>query len=315
MKELFNEEDVCNLLTDPQVHIVINDKETEEDGPDFSLWFEQGGDYIPGVDLHTVSKLPSGVYKVAYERDDFHIKPYEINTDEIYSFDNSFTSEIMVEIEKFWSRADIYKKYNIAHKRGILLEGAPGTGKSAIISLLINQLKEKDGIVFLVNTNEDFNLLFNSLNNIIRKIEKERPIVTIIEDIDKLIDERGGNDSMFLDFMDGKNSIQHHVVVMTSNDTSDLSPALLRPSRIDMRYVIEPPTSEIRKEFFKRKGISEELLDEYTDKTEGMSFAELKEVFISTQVLDKPIDKILDQILNPLESCDYLGRSGKKLSL
>lgn len=281
----------------------------------FSTWLDYGSDYVPAINLKTCDKIPSGVYKITYQREEYRVIPAQINTDELFIFSESYTSKILNEVNDFWNKKDVYKKYNISHKRGILLSGRPGTGKSAVISLLINQLLENDGLIFIVNNIKDFSILFESLNSIIRKIEPDRPIITIIEDIDKLIDARGGDDSEFLDFMDGKNSIDHHLILMTSNNTSELSDALLRPSRIDMHFVLETPNETIRCEYLIKKGIDPKLAKEYASKTEGFSFAELKEVFISTAVMGKNINDVVKQIQNPTECKNYLNLKQNKLGL
>ena len=124
-----------------------------------------------------------------------------------------------------------------------------------------------------------------------------------------------GTDADVLDFLDGKHSINHHLVIMTSNNTSDLSTALLRPSRIDMRFVLEVPTKEVRKAFLEKKGVSPEVSEEYAIKTEGMSFAQLKEIFISTVILGKDIDYAVSKVLHPIEARDYLSNSQPKIGL
>lgn len=272
----------------------------------FSIWIVDGDQYTPAVSIRKLNKLPSGVYKVCYQDDSYHVNKIQLNTDEIYTFTKSFTSRILEEIDSFWGKADLYKQNNLIHKRGMLLVGGPGMGKTSLITLLINQLKEKDGIVFLVNNYKDFTILNDCLNPVIRKIEPNRPIITVIEDIDKLIEENGENDSELLNFLDGKNSIDHHIVIMTSNNTSELSEALLRPSRVDMHFEIPAPDDDIRKEYFQRKGIDPNNVDAFVKATNSMSFAQLKEVFIGTQILGKPLKQVVSRLRNPLSSKDYL---------
>lgn len=278
----------------------------------YATWLENGNDYAPATTLKPVEKLPSGVYKMIVTNDGYRATPVPINSDELYTFTDGYTTTILNEVNEFWKKKDLYKKYNLSPRRGLLLEGPPGSGKSSIITLLIEQLIKKDGIVFLVNTIADLNVLTESINTVIRKIEPERPIITIIEDVDKLIAALG-TDAILLDLMDGKNSIDNHLIILTSNNTTDLSPALLRPSRIDMRFEMPNPTESIRKEFFEKKGIKD--IDKYVNATEGMSFAELKEVFIGTQILGKKLNKVIDQIKNPLETKDYFNTKKKKIGL
>lgn len=303
--------DLVNLLGLSDEPTVITAEESEE----YSTWISVGGSYSPAVNLKVVSKLPSGVYKVVIENNDYAIKPYPINTDELYTFKEGHINTILSEVDDFWSKAELYKENKLSHKRGMLLFGNPGNGKSAVISLLIQRLKEKDGIVFLVNDYKDFNLLTGVLSTVIRKIEPERPIITIIEDIDKLITANGGDDSALLDFLDGKTSIEHHLVIMTSNDTTDLSTALLRPSRIDMRFYLDSPSKKTRQEYFEKKGVIKETAKEYAELTHGFSFADLKEMYISTVILGKTPDEAIKLITSPHEAKNYLEKKHKKIGL
>lgn len=297
---------ILNTMSDEPIIIVHE----EEDKTDYSMWFQEGTEFIPSVNLKTVNKIPSGAYKVVWKRDDWHVIPVPINTDELYTFSNDITSTLAEEAQLFWDKSKIYESNKISHKRGILLCGEPGCGKSAIITMLVAQLIKQDGIVFIVNTTQELNNLTETLPGIIRKIEPDRPIITVIEDVDQIIKNMNG-DWQILDFLDGKTSINHHMVILTSNDTTDLSQALLRPSRIDWAIEIPSPTDIIRREYFIKKGIEHELLDEYVSKTDGMSFAELKEVFIGTKILGKPLEKVVEQINSPFECKDYLEKSNE----
>lgn len=287
---------------------MINEAQNES-APKYAMWLQDGDEFIPAPHLKTAKKIKKGAYKVVWKRDDWHLVPVPINSDELFQFSEDFTTKVADEAQMFWERADIYKQHKFVHKRGMLLCGAPGCGKTAIITMLMKQLIEKDGLIFVVNNVRDFSTLTEVLSPIIRKIEPDRPIITIIEDVDQLIENMNGNDEELLDFLDGKNSIEHHLVILTSNDTTDLSDALLRPSRIDMMFEVPNPGTNIRREFFEKKGISQENLDEYTELTEDMSFAELKEVFVGTQILGKDIHKVIEQIRQPFECKDYLNKT------
>ena len=277
---------------------------------EISSWMDQGDGFTPVVKLTIKPKLPAGVYKVIVSNDDYKIVPVELNTDQLYSFSEGFIGTVLTEVEKFWSKAEVYKENNLVHKRGLLLCGPAGCGKTSLIALLIKQLIEKDGLIFLARNAEDFTLMIEALKFVVREIEPDRPIISVIEDVDKLIDALG-SDADLLTFMDGGLSIDHHMIILTSNDTSCLSDALLRPSRIDMRYEVPKPNKAIRKEFFVKKGLTEELSTEYADLTNGMSLADLKEVFVGTQILEKPIDTIISQLRNPHANKDYLNANKK----
>jgi len=301
-------EDELNFYIEQSVY---NDVHEKAEKALYSMWVDHGEDFTPAVNLRTTEKLPSGVYKIAYENNDFVIKTVKLNNDELYSFSGSFTSQILAELNDFWSKENLYKENHLIHKRGLLLEGPAGSGKTSIVTLLINDIVSKDGIVFLVSNYKEFTLLYDALSPVVRKIEPTRRITTVIEDVDKLITENNGNDSEILDFLDGKGTIDDHAIIMTSNDTSDLSEAFLRPSRVDMRFIIPQPDKDIRREYFSKKGLDEKELNTIVKATDGLSFAGLKEVFIGTKVLGKSLDNVLHQLKNPIESKDYLNTTSK----
>ena len=69
-------------------------------------------------------------------------------SDNLYKLSDSEIDPILEEVTTFWDKVDNFKKGNLIHKRGILLEGPPWTGKSSLITLIINDLIEKyNGVV------------------------------------------------------------------------------------------------------------------------------------------------------------------------
>ena len=205
-----------------------------------------------------------------------------------------------------------FKDNNLIHKRGILLEGPAGNGKSSLITILIKKLIDKNGIAFIIRNFEMFNYTVNFLKNVFRKIEPNTPIITIIEDIDLFPDYALPE---LLDFLDGKASVDHSVCLMTTNNSSELSPALLRCSRIDRRHVLESPTSEMRKEYFKSKNVPEDLIEKYIEETEEFSFAELKELYVSTIILGNDFNETIDVLKGNIECKNYLESKNIQIAL
>lgn len=302
------DDDLDNLVGIKEIHLSNPRNGDEEEEVEYSSWIIKGKNYVPAPDVKIVKKLPSGVYKVMWADNDYVMSPIPLNTDDLYSFSEDFTSIMLEEVKNFWNQKEKYDKFGLTHRRGILLCGAPGTGKTSLITLLIKQIIEKDGLVFLVSEVQDFNCLFQTIKTVIRRIEPERPIITVFEDVDQLINMMGG-DAKLLDFLDGRASVDNCLSILTSNNTSELSEALLRPSRIDLMYEVPMPDERIRGEYFMKKGVKTEDIPKFVEETEGMSFAELKEIFIGTYVLGKPLDKVVQQIKEPMECKDYLDKN------
>ena len=290
--------------------IKVNNDDENFNMENYSMWIFDGKEYTPSLKLKIKKTLPKGIYKIDYEEGKYFIGQIKNNTDEIYKLSNKIVNTILTEIDDFWNKKDLYEKHHILHKRGLLLEGPAGNSKTSTINLIIENILNNDGLIFIVRSLREFNLLCDFLP-IFRQIEPNRNVITIIEDIDQLIDMGGGFDINILDFLDGKNSINHHLVIMTSNNTTRLSEALLRPSRIDVRFVLELPNKQTRYEYLEKKGINKDKLNEYAEKTDGMTFAQLKELFISTEILNKDIDTAINKIMHPLETKDYLSNNLK----
>ena len=290
--------------------IKVNNDDENFNMENYSMWIFDGKEYTPSLKLKIKKTLPKGIYKIDYEEGKYFIGQIKNNTDEIYKLSNKIVNTILTEIDDFWNKKDLYEKHHILHKRGLLLEGPAGNSKTSTINLIIENILNNDGLIFIVRSLREFNLLCDFLP-IFRQIEPNRNVITIIEDIDQLIDMGGGFDVNILDFLDGKNSINHHLVIMTSNNTTRLSEALLRPSRIDVRFILELPDKQTRYEYLEKKGINKDRLNEYAEKTDGMTFAQLKELFISTEILNKDIDTAINKIMHPLETKDYLSNNLK----
>ena len=266
----------------------------------YSLWQKSGDLYAPITSAKLVDKLQPGMYKIDK---DYNCSLIKIKSDNIYEFKDSIHTKILKDVEKFWSSEENFKNASILHKRGILLEGTPGTGKSTLITQIIDSIIQKGGIVFNISNVNDLIRTLGFYQDVLRKIEPTTPVVTIIEDIDKVYNQI---EPELLDFLDGKRSINHSLTILTTNNSSRLSSALLRPSRVDKRYVINLPNKEAREEYFKFKNISEELISKYVEASENMNISQLKELFISTVVLENTFEESLDSLKNTPSLENYL---------
>lgn len=278
---------------------------------DYCNWVYDKSKYSPAVEVEIVKKIERGIYRI---NNDFTLSKQSISSDGIYKLPDSEINHILDEVNKFLDKSKKFKEHHLMHKRGILLEGPPGTGKTSIITLLIQELVNNyDAIVLLINSVKDFSLAYEFLKSTFRKIEPKRFVVTIIEDIDKVCNDV--IEPEILDFLDGKASIDHHLIITTSNNTTDLPDALLRPSRIDRRFYIGYPSETSRREFFKNKGVEESQLDTYVKKSEDLTLSELKELYIGTYILDNDFDEVIDQILNPFEKKEYVSKKSSNPSI
>jgi hypothetical protein len=250
----------------------------------------------------TVLQVPSGVYEIGWNPNiqTHTLRKQPFKTDELYHLPSPEITDILEDIENFWNRSDKYKQYNFIHKRGILMYGEPGCGKSGIIQLISQKLIERGGIVINVKDEEDVDR-FTTFISTFRKVEPDRPLVVLLEDIDSIASESRYQTARLLNILDGVKQIEGVVYIATTNYPEKLQERITnRPSRFDRRYKVEPPNKEIRKAYIKNKLSDEDIkgidIDEWVKKTEGMSLSHLKEVVVSVIVMGRTFEETINNL-------------------
>lgn len=205
---------------------------------------------------------------------------------------------VMNDIMSFFTdeTKNLYKKMDIEYKRGIIIYGNPGNGKSAMIREIIRRMSKINKILI----NPGVMDVTRILSAIINKLDKQKTII-IIEDIDSLITPE--NRSAFLNILDGVGVKSGIYFIGTTNYPERIDPAFMnRSGRFDRSYNIGNPDANVRQEYFKSKNI-DKLLSEFTvhqvkskDKklsiielftkhSDDLSMANLKEFMIMTQYM------------------------------
>lgn len=267
----------------------------------FSQWASHdGGKYTPT--MPTCKTLPSGFYELNMSSDiGIHLEFKDMNTDELYELPSVELVDMLEDIEKFWDRSENYKKYRFLHKRGILLYGDPGCGKSGIIQLCTKHLIEKKNGIVINITNGDQIDYYSKFIGSFRRIEPDRPLTVILEDLDAIANEGSWATSMILNILDGVKQINNVVYIATTNYPDKLEERIVnRPSRFDRRYEIEMPNENVRLSYFKNKLSEEDQkihdVEDWVKKTEGMSLAHLRELVISVVAMDNPFEDTINRL-------------------
>ena len=151
---------------------------------------------------HTQPALFSGVYTV---EEDNNCNPlfceFPLELDDSYYFTDSIGDRIIKEIENFWESGDNYVKHGYCHRRGYLLYGPVGSGKSVIVQQAIERVTSREGIVVLC----DHPGLLTKALHIFRVVEPERKVLCIFEDIDSIVLRHG--EASLLALLDGEGQI------------------------------------------------------------------------------------------------------------
>ncbi len=147
--------------------------------------------------------------------------------------------EIVADITKFLSNEKWYDERSIPYRRGIMLYGKPGNGKTSLcIALAMNF--NKDIYFMSLNDIKDDAELFYKYSTI------PSDAILVIEDMDvsdkKKDDKSGPSLSALLNCMDGMMSKRGLITIITTNNPDNIYEPLLRPGRIDKRIAIDNPS-------------------------------------------------------------------------
>jgi SpoVK/Ycf46/Vps4 family AAA+-type ATPase len=254
----------------------------DEDGSKNAWATYDGEEYV--ISKRTQDKLESGLYNVSVEQNrGVVLKKAKVSKAKQVELPSLPIESIINEFNKFWASKDLYTKYNRPHKRGILLHGESGCGKTTLVKLLVEKMKENDGLCFEVKDPVAWYYLLPAL----KKIEPIRPILAIIEDIDSLLEE---DEELLLALLDGLTTEDGVFYITTTNNVDEIPDRIKnRPSRIDKQYKINKPTKEDRLFYFNQVIADDDKnkydIDTLVTDTENYSLADLAEVIVSLYIL------------------------------
>ena len=236
----------------------------------------------------TFPKLQSGVYSIAVSQ--YHGIIYQkknICVDDLLRFPDSMSDKILNEITSFWGKGSKFSEHGFLHRRGYLLHGPAGSGKTCLVQQIIADIVKADGLVFQCNNHPS---IFNDGLSQFRKVEPKRPIVCLFEDIDAIIDEHGEDEILTL--LDGENQIDKVLNIATTNYPEKLDKRLVaRPRRFDRVLEIGMPSAAVRKMYFQKKlKVSDEEIEKWVLASDGFSFAACAELVISICCFENKFD-------------------------
>jgi len=193
--------------------------------------------------------------------------------------------DIHDDLAGFFRNRDTYERYGVPWKRGIILVGPPGNGKTHAVKALVNALGQDCLYVksFRSQMPDEY-----SIRNVFARARMSGPCILVLEDLDSLITSQ--NRSFFLNELDGFAGNDGILTLATTNHPERLDPAIVdRPSRFDRKYPFDLPAAEERVAYVEMWNgtLQPELrlsaggVVTIGERTNGFSFAYLKELFIS----------------------------------
>lgn len=258
----------------------------------------------------TIPKLPVGCYKIRASNQGLWVDPVKIITDALLRLPDSMSDQVIDEVEQFWGLKSTFAKYGFSHKRGFLLWGPPGSGKTCTIAILIEKMIQRGGIVLIA----DHPGRLAGILPEFRSVEPERPLVVIWEDLDSVVEQYG--EPEVLAILDGESQVDNVVFIATTNYPEKLDARICnRPSRFDRIIKIDMPNDAARAMYLKHKTKTAEnpegttLAPDGTDlvsASKGYSIAHLRELIIGIYCLgNKPAN-----VIKRLDSMKKVPKSG-----
>jgi SpoVK/Ycf46/Vps4 family AAA+-type ATPase len=242
----------------------------------------------------TTPNLKPNIYVPRHSMFGWNLVPIDPKHDRIirlgvadYVFDN---------IKKFWSMKETFGKLGLLHKRGFLLHGPPGTGKSIALILVCRSIVESGGVALLCQKPE----LVADILKSIRAIHPDLPIVCAWEDIEQFCD---GEDfeyrAIMTSLLDGEIQIDNVVHVATTNHLDKIDPAFAnRPGRFDDVIYVGAPDKDVRMSYLKAiiPNGDVELMKELVTKSDGLLLSHLKDTVVSVFALGHSVDNTIARL-------------------
>lgn len=274
---------------DPTVTLAMNQQ----------MWAQYGERSFSACE-RAVDKLPPGQYTIAQsEQLGIYFSKTDINLDELIHLPDSVSETVINEIKAFWQKEEHFRRFGFLWKRGALLWGPPGSGKTSTLQQISSAIIDVGGISIYV----DHPGIAAKGLKLLRQVEKKRPLVIMLEDIDAIIEQYGEADLLAL--MDGELQIDNVVFVATTNYPEKLDARFKnRPSRFDIVKKIGMPNAPARKLYLTSKVtrlIGTDELEEWVSLTERFSIAHIKELIVSVEVFEVPLKDAVERLKTMME--------------
>lgn len=148
--------------------------------------------------------------------------------------------ETLRQIADVLKRPEAYKEKGVSMPRGLLMESAPGLGKSLMASILMEESGRKSFVFRRINEGNTFLV---EMKDIFDVAKEEAPSILLLEDLNLYVESNSpyAPEWACLQACIDETSDADIFVIATTNDTRYMPQSLLRPGRFDYILNLNPP--------------------------------------------------------------------------
>lgn len=252
-----------------------------------------------------------GVFSMVRTMMGMRLEKTEFVSDSILrSFVN--TKEVVDKIEMFFSKIDVYKRYGFdIAKRGILLYGPAGSGKSTIISEVAQQYT-KDSKTFILVWHTD-KIDAGDVKSFIKHLKYEgvEKMILVVEDIGgiEVDNARIRSESSLLSLLDNQEksfTIPVLILATTNYPANFMGNLTNRPNRFDDKIEVTYPPAAARSEllrFFDKDNLVDDMAIKAIEGKDAEDFtpAHIREVIIRSAIYDKKVADVIKEMQNEIK--------------